>query len=210
MIVCLVCILSGCVSPPMEETRGTTEKDTRSNPIKDTRITPEKITIDISSPMTIPDNVSYNRKDPDYNMKAALKVKALITSKTLKKEDFESSVTCGPFLWSKVSKLTGFRGINGPEMELINIGLTGKHIMDDPRGAINLFMYLKKDLQKSKSITIRNLTEEEIIIYWECLMFDMEEPLFIIESENHRILIELLHNFRISYLDDYYGVSLGG
>ena len=41
-----------------------------------------------------------------------------------------------------------------------------------------------------------------------CIMFDIEDPLFIIESDNHKILIELLNDFKVTCLDDFYGISL--
>jgi hypothetical protein len=102
-----------------------------------------------------------------------------------------------------------FKALNGPEMNIANIGLTGKIIMNDQKGLLKLWEFLKSKIKSGNNVTIRNLMEEELSIYWGCIMFDIEDPLFMIDNNNNtKVLIELSKDMQITYLDDYYGVSL--
>ena len=75
---------------------------------------------------------------------------------------------------------------------------------------MRLFGYVRSKLAKSESVVIRTLNEEEILFFWVCIEYDMEDPLFIIESKEHKILVQLSDDYKVSYLDDFYDISPGG
>ncbi len=167
------------------------------------------VTVSLKADFPIPSNVKYNKKDLAFNLEAANKIKELLANKDIIENDFSSFVTCGPFLWKRISSQAVFKALNGPEMNIANIGLTGKIIMNDQQGLIKLWEYLKSKIKSGTNVTIRNLTEEELSIYWGCIMFDIEDPLFMIDNNsNTKVLIELSEEMQITYLDDFYGISL--
>jgi hypothetical protein len=59
-------------------------------------------------------------------------------------------------------------------------------------------------------LKIRKLNAEELKIFWAMIPFDITEPLFILESEQHKLLVvfKAPDELRIAWIDDYQNVAL--
>jgi hypothetical protein len=168
----------------------------------------ERIRIELDDKIDVPLAVTYNRKDREYNMKAAEILKTFLLSEKCRQNDFSDTVTCGPLLWNRISKVESFKSLKGPEMKVINMNATGKIIMGDPGGAAGLFDYLKIGMSGSGTVTIRYLNPEELAIHWAFIMFDIEDPILIVDSGKQKIMVEFSEELMVTYLDDLYGVSI--
>lgn len=70
----------------------------------------------------------------------------------------------------------------------------------------SLQSYIVQTIKTDGSFTIRKPNPTELKIYWAFISFDIEEPIFIIESKSHKFIVNFF-NDHILHLDDYYGVG---
>ena len=86
-IVSLFICMIACTSPPVQDDVSSPVQDDNFSPSeKDSTIIPhDSVTIDIADTISIPDIITYNRKDKTDLLKAAHKVQTLCTVKSLLK-----------------------------------------------------------------------------------------------------------------------------
>ncbi len=168
--------------------------------------------------LKIPDGVVYKEATAEVNEKA----KALLL-KTFSPEGddenilslFENNLICGPGLWQKIKSddavsriekgIAIFRvPVLAPDGSVNRIdNLQGKHFQspDD----ILAFWKTFKERTDLTDLKIRKLNEKEIEIFWAMIPFDIQEPLFILESENHKVLVAFTdpEDLKIMWIDDY-------
>ena len=168
----------------------------------------DRIVIALDEKVAVPSGVAYERKDAEHNMRAALAVKNLLVSKRCPESGFSEIVTVGPFLWRTISAREEFASLSGPDLKFATLDAMGKLIVGEPENAAVLFDYVKRCLAAAGKITIRHLNGEELAIQGAFVMFDIEDPIFIIEGGGHKILIEQSEDLRVRWIEDLAGVEI--
>jgi hypothetical protein len=57
--------------------------------------------------------------------------------------------------------------------------------------------------------TVRKLNARELEVYWAMIPYDIEEPIFIVESAQHKILLNFVEpDLQVLWIDDYRPRSL--
>jgi hypothetical protein len=64
----------------------------------------------------------------------------------------------------------------------------------------NLWDYFSREC--GENIKVRKLKPNELSYYWSVISFDIAEPIFIIESESHKYLIDMGEKGNIIWLDE--------
>lgn len=125
---------------------------------------------------------------------------------------FDETVVCGPFLWKDLLKAqvmdpdTGFPVIMVVPQGKEAIELKARGIK--PRAAIDtLETYIRTLLAEDGGFTVRKLNPNEMSIYWSMIPYDIEEPVFILDSRNHTMLVDFA-GYSILHVDDYQDITL--
>lgn len=50
-------------------------------------------------------------------------------------------------------------------------------------------------------VTVRKLNDQELDWYWSCISWDIEEPVFVLENAEHRVLIDFAEDGTIFYVE---------
>jgi len=140
----------------------------------------------------IPEGVKYKFIDDKRNAE----VRAYVAARFLKgqsgvSELFEGECTCAPGFWRLVKGL----GIKSPKLEVFTIPneRTGKVYnengaqIQDPGDLNKMADYLAT--QVGVKPTVRRLTSKEIDRFWVVIPFEIEEPLFIVESNGKAFVL---------------------
>jgi hypothetical protein len=116
-------------------------------------------------------------------------------------------IVCGPYLWNRISNFPSFRNVKGARVMLNVDGtlLEGKVLWDDK--LISLLEYAFNG-QNNDLLTIRKLNEHEIKIYWTYISFDIEEPIFMVETGSKKYIVDFTKDtsgLKLFWLDDFTG-----
>jgi len=149
--------------------------------------------------INIPKGVVYNYADNNLNDKA----KQLII-KNLEKNKYsilEERLIVGPELWKRFQKIEKLQKIKGNiTFHVDNLQLSGKFspTLSDAKLIWDEF---KKEI--TGSYKIRKANEQELKYYWSVISFDIDEPLLIVETENHNYILNFLKsNLKLLWLDE--------
>ena len=172
----------------------------------------------------VPDGIRYNKASHEVNDKAKKLLKNLFvknaSDEVVFATIFENSLICGPGLWQDIKNNKVMANINDSKVVLDipifnddgtlkrTYKLDGK-IFRSPAEILSFWNVFSKMIDFS-NLKIRKLNQEELKIYWTMISWDITEPIFILESENHKILAVFLapDNLKIAWIDDYQEVSI--
>jgi len=125
---------------------------------------------------------------------------------------FGETIICGPFLWKAILRAKAMDADTGIPVKMVIpqgekvIELQARGIK--PRAAIDTFeRYLRALLAEDGGFTVRKLNPDEMSIYWAMIPYDIEEPVFILESRNHLIIMDFAED-TILHVDDYQNITL--
>ena len=152
--------------------------------------------------VTIPKGVVYNYCDPKI-------VEA--TKKAIKDNLTDSSnysiigdmIIVGPMLWARFKNIENIKSIK-------NGNTTFKVDKQDFEGKMTqtladskkLWYELRKEIN-TKPYIIRKFTESELGYYWAVISFDIDEPLLILETDEHRYILNVLKkDVKLFWLDE--------
>lgn len=153
-----------------------------------------------SQTVTVPEGVVYKTTSDQVNQTAQSTLK-----KELSKESpyalFSGMLLIGPGLWSSVKDTPPVSNIQAGnttyQVPITNKKgkvvryekLSGKLIQkaDDYK----IFLDFFKTPFESGNFTFRKLNPEELQSYWAVISWDIEEPVYILESDNKRYLFDL-------------------
>lgn len=161
----------------------------------------------------MPAGVRYKEATAAVNEQAKQLLLAKFSAKATDKDVlslFTSKPVCGPGLWKQIK--------NDKEMVKLTKGNVSLHVdaevlegklFQSPE-EILLFWNALLPVVDTSNFKVRKLSEEEIGIYWAMISFDIEEPLYILESPQHKILVNLVSDqgLRIMWIDDLQGLRL--
>ncbi|QRA43529.1 MULTISPECIES: hypothetical protein [Chryseobacterium] len=155
----------------------------------------------ITEKITIPNGVVYHYADDKINEKAK---KLLTESLTNAPNDdlLGKNLIIGPTLWKRFKNIESLKSI--PDSLIFHIDdveIEGKMAkkLDDSKKIWNEF---KKEV--SGNYQIRKANEDELKYYWSTISFDIQEPLFIIQTENHYYIVNFLkEKLKLFWLDEF-------
>ncbi len=138
--------------------------------------------------------------------------KVLEKATTLLKEDLQDStkynitdeiMIIGPILWDRYKNVPELAEIKEGNV-ILNVGskkLNGK-MTQDIQDSKKVWNYLRNEV-KGKTFIIRKANEVELKYYWSVISFDIDEPLFILETSEHSYIINLIPDkLKIIWLDE--------
>ncbi|NLG16393.1 MAG: hypothetical protein GX556_03560 [Fibrobacter sp.] len=136
--------------------------------------------------------IRYKEADSTTNQIAYDKIMKVFSSNETGDSLFSKAVGCYPFLWSQIKNNSTFSNAKGPALYL-NVGngqvltgkaLQGKEVLD------SLQRFLVEQIRNDgNEYRVRKLNEEELRIYWNLIPFDIEEPLYIVDSKSYKLIL---------------------
>lgn len=151
--------------------------------------------------ITIPKRVVYNYANDKTNQKA----KELIEESLLQKDNFKllgENLIVGPTLWKKFQNIETLKSIPGNVIfHIDNLEVDGKNcqILEDSK---KIWIEVKKEI--NEKYIIRKANEDELDYYWSTISFDIEEPLYIIETDQHKYILNFIEkDLKLFWIDEY-------
>jgi hypothetical protein len=158
----------------------------------------------------IPKGVVYKKTTDANNQKAKdLILQELGTKGTYSL--FDSIVIIGPALWDRYSKIKNLAAIKEGNISLkvASYDATTKKTINELVAAkliqrkvdyTTLVKQLVKDIN-NKPLKFRKLSTLDLTYYWSVIFFDIEEPIFIVEANGKKFLIDIDNN-KIRWIDE--------
>jgi hypothetical protein len=129
---------------------------------------------------------------------------------------FETKLlTCGPGLWRDIkkdgalSKLDGGKAVfnlpvRGADGSIVRTDKLEGKIFQSPAEVLAFWKAFKQRTDFT-DLKIRKLNQEELKIFWAMIPFDITEPIFVLDSKKHKILVVFTspEKLKIMWIDDY-------
>ncbi|MFT3980442.1 MAG: hypothetical protein QM687_11780 [Ferruginibacter sp.] len=158
----------------------------------------------------IPQGIVYKNAPNAVNTNA----KQLISKELSANGDFslfDSVVIIGPALWDRYSRIDNIAGIKqgnislkvtsyDPASKKTITELVAAKLIQTKNDYVKVIKQLQNDFGKSE-VKFRKLTPLDLQYYWAVIFFDIEEPVFIVEGSNRKILIDIDNN-KIKWIDE--------
>lgn len=113
---------------------------------------------------------------------------------------FDKRMYVGPHLWNRYKKMAVFKTFSGGNIQLkipTLDSLGNKSQEDIVEGKLvqsqNDFLLVWQEIVNhfsEASYVIRHLTKRELLYYWSTIFYDIEEPVFIVENNSLRLLVQ--------------------
>jgi hypothetical protein len=152
--------------------------------------------------ITIPTGIVYKYCDK----KIVDKAKLLITENLIDSSKYDlcdNILIVGPELWNRFKNIELLNKIEGGNttFHIDKNELKGKmtQAIADTKKVWN---ELRKELKRQKFV-IRKLNERELQYYWAVISFDIDEPLMIVETSEHKYILNILKDsMKLMWLDE--------
>lgn len=158
----------------------------------------------------VPEGVVYHETTAEKNAKAKAAVLKAFTSESLH-ELFGTKVVCGPALWHAIKSKPEINSLQ-PADTVFNIPITAgprAGSMQQLRGALFQTDAEVSALAKAlatmaaSDIHVRKAGADELSLYWALIPYDIEEPLFIVETGGLRFLIDMsADDHKVFWIDE--------
>jgi hypothetical protein len=109
----------------------------------------------------------------------------------------------GPVLWQRYKKIPALAGISGGNVTILfkNEKLSGK-MTQEAKDFKKVWDQLRKETA-SADLTLRKPTTKELEYYWSVISFDIEEPLLVAETNEHRYILNISpKTMKLLWLDE--------
>jgi hypothetical protein len=152
--------------------------------------------------ITIPKGIVYKYCDP----KIVEKAKALIKDDLTDSTDYSLSdniLIVGPVLWNRFKNIDVLTNIKGGNTTFVvdKNNLTGK-MTQDVADTKKVWNEMRKEIN-GETYSIRKLNEKELQYYWSIISFDIDEPLLIVETKEHKYILNILKDsMKLMWLDE--------
>lgn len=143
----------------------------------------------------VPEGVNYKTAPEPVNTAARSALASALASDQFPEEMFGEVTVCGPMLW-KALKPTADKVLLSakPVIAMITdpeaIHAEGKRLLtaDERRSFWSLWRSKYPGL---KTANIRKARPDELSFYWATIPFDIEEPLFVVDTNAQRFIVHL-------------------
>lgn len=149
----------------------------------------------------IPKGIAYSYVENNINEKAKqLIIKSL--SQNNNYELLQDNLMVGPSLWKNLQNIENLKSIPKNVIFYIDdLQVNGK-MCQDIDDSKKVWNEVKKEV--SENYQIRKANVDELKYYWSTISFDIEEPLFILETENHNYILNFLKKeMKLLWIDEF-------
>lgn len=152
--------------------------------------------------INIPNGVVYKYCNP----KIVEKAKALIESNINDSLDYSLSqkiLIVGPVLWRRFKEIEIVKNIEGGNTTFMvdQYKLAGKMTQREA-DTKKIWAECRKEINGQDYI-IRKLNEKELLYYWSVISFDIDEPLLVVETKDHKYILNILQDdLKLMWLDE--------
>jgi hypothetical protein len=116
---------------------------------------------------------------------------------------FGERVICGPYLTEYLSENKTFRALEYlPIMAMVNSNTLLEKGFRTEKSVSAFAHYLRNALNEQGGFIIRKPTAAELDWYWTIISYDIEEPVFVLESSSHRIFFDFYEG-EVFFADDF-------
>jgi hypothetical protein len=150
----------------------------------------------------IPTGVVYNYCEPRVIDEA----KRLINEDISNNDSYklcDKLLIIGPELWKRYRNVNLLKDIDGGQVKILCDGeeLEAK-ISQDKEDSKKIWTALREEI-RGKEFNIRKLNEKELKYFWSVISFDIDEPLLVLETSEHRYILNILQNgLKVMWLDE--------
>lgn len=169
----------------------------------------------------IPEGVRYKKASRDVNEKARKRLADLFRAPLkpqIPDDAFARMPICGPFLWSKIKHLPEMKALKkGRVVVSMPIYERGKLVrrqemqgkmFQDKAEIREFWKAICKIIGRDERFRIRWPTKDELKIYWALIPYDIGEPIFVLESDRHTLLVDFVDGQdQMFWIDDLRGVE---
>ena len=115
------------------------------------------------------------------------------------------TLVCGPFLWEQLKNTSG--------MDKVGLASTIA-IPGTEDGGVKIVQKLdgrtfRSPAEVDDQFSVRKAQSQELAVFWAMVPFDLEEPLFVVESKHHRLLAAFNNDgATVKWIDDLQNLTL--
>jgi hypothetical protein len=159
------------------------------------------------SQLQIPQGVRYHTTTDEINHSAEVLLTKLFSS-PVETADFKNIsdkiVMCGPGLWPSINSAVTASGVPTKRLQLIIPTASGNQqaegrAFQEPQAKETLWMcvlgiaddYHAGTPSKPPKFVVRKLRSDEISYFWSMIPFDIQEPIYIVDMDKRRFLVNL-------------------
>lgn len=151
--------------------------------------------------IAIPNGVVYNYVSDKINDKA----KKLINESLSQKDNFnllDKNLMIGPTLWKRFQNIEILKSIpRNVVFHIDDMQVDGK-MSENIEDSKKIWNEVKKEI--SENYKIRKANEDELKYYWATISFDIEEPLFILETPQHIYILNFVKSsMKLFWIDEF-------
>jgi hypothetical protein len=151
--------------------------------------------------ITIPKGVVYNYCENSIIEEA----KKLIKENLTNENDYsllQANLIVGPTLWKTFKNVESLQEVGTDAVfHIDDLEVSGK-MCQDLNDTKKMWNELKKEI--SANFKIRKANQDELAYYWATIPFDIDEPLLIVETENHNYILNILpKDLKLMWLDEF-------
>lgn len=160
----------------------------------------------------VPGEVKYEQSTPDKLRPVVAKIEKVLAPNYAGDEHIvNETLTCGPFLWRDIRDEPAFQ--TGKGMTTQFVVPTGKEkIRYDARTlqqveqtrAVEAIM--RGQFKKDGKFLVRKLNSQELSFLWTFYPENLEDPLFLLESQHHKYVLIFVKG-QLSMVDDFFDTA---
>ena len=162
------------------------------------------ITCVTAMPQEVPEGVNYKTAPEPVNAAAKSALQTAIASDQFPEAMFGEVTVCGPMLWKALKPSADKVLLNAkPVIAMItdpeSIHAEGKRLLsaDERRAFWSLW---RNKYPALRNANIRKARADELSFYWATIPFDIEEPLFVLNTNSERFIVHLVNKQQTSTL----------
>lgn len=160
----------------------------------------------------IPQGVIYKTTTKSINNTAKKLIAAELSTDSTNYNLFDSILIVGPILWERYSSIPNIASIKGgnialkmsfydSEKQQKNTELVSAKLIQREQDYRKIIQQIINDTE-GEPLIFRQLNELDLVYYWSVIFFDIEEPVFIVETNGRKFLFDINSNFKINWIDE--------
>ncbi|MFT5822091.1 MAG: hypothetical protein ACI8ZM_003347 [Crocinitomix sp.] len=114
-----------------------------------------------------------------------------------------NSFFLGPVLWDRLAKVDSIAETKSTKVDLhVDQSMLEARFFSDKNASKVIWNHIRAEFNGTP-MRLRKPTPNELIYYWTVISFDIEEPMIIAETPNHKYIIDIgLKEMSIVWLDE--------
>jgi ankyrin repeat protein len=159
---------------------------------------------DIHQHPRVPERVTYISADPAVCDRTLEKIEDFFLQGRGLESLFGKVVVCGPYLSRYLAANAAFENLKHGKVNMVSPGggLLQARAFRSVDCVSAFAHYLRNSLNLDGAFVARKLDAWELDWYWSIISWDIREPIFILESPHHTLLLEF-HEGEVFFADDF-------